>query len=160
MWRDLDKFPFDWKDKITWTRRILIILEKSGRIQNSPVNKIAWFSMDIVDRTGSLVNISAKKNKKYLSFKGNLFFYFLLKSLHDCCPINKISWLSMDFVDRSILLVPKPRISSVFFTGRYFLPDAVLADPLTKCFVTSPYSTAWHPHEALRRDFRKCCVAE
>ena len=46
-----------------------------------------------------------------------------------------------------------------FFTGKSFRPDAVLADPLTKCFVTFSESTAWHPHAALHRDFRKCCVA-
>ena len=32
--------------------------------------------------------------------------------------------------------------NTIFFTGRFFLSDAVLADPLTKCFVHSSYSTA------------------
>ena len=46
-----------------------------------------------------------------------------------------------------------------FSRANFFRPDTMLADPLTKCFVSSSESTAWHPHEALRRDFRKCCVA-
>ena len=144
---------------LSWARRILITLEEFGRTQNSPVTSTGRLSINYCDTLVPLVNISAK-NKKYLSFKGSLFFILFQKVCTALSRVAATDCISTNWCDRTILLVPRPRFSSFFLHGQ-ILPsrrracwpsDEVLRHLLIQHCMTSSRSTVSGLQEVLHGD--------